>query len=147
MKNILALLCGIIFSYNQPVFSESSNHMDILKKNIGELVLSHNKKFSYENDKNPFGGDIVFSEFKGIYQKNIKKLDERYRVNFFWFAMWHLDFDGHAMLEFQKLIKKDCGNAFIEKLERYIKVESQLNRNKSRLFLSKKVFEGLRLLK
>ena len=119
----------------------------LLENSIGKLVLLHNKMFAYTKDKNPFGSAKVFVEFQSMYEQHIKHLDTEERVNYFWFGMWHLDFDGHYMMQFQRMIHKDCKEAFVERLNHYIQVESELDRNKSRLFLSQQVLKGIKLLK
>ena len=125
----------------------SSGEATVVQNSIGKLLLSHDEKYSYQNDLNPFGSAVIFDEFIEVYNKNIKGLKKEERLKFFWSAMWHLDFDGHYMFQFQKLILDDCGEEFIKKLEDYIKKETELQRNKTRLYLSEKVLAGLNSIK
>ena len=132
----IILLC---FSSN----SHSHSETKIVEQSIGSLILSHDRKFSYSIDDNSFGGELLFQEFKAVYLNKIKNLSEKHRLEFLWASMWHLGFDGHTMFEFQELILNDCGQAFINKLESFINKEEKLQRDKSRLYLSKKVLTGL----
>lgn len=130
------LLCG---------FSGSSgNEAGIVERAIGRLVVLHDKSFSYENGDNPFGAAIVFEEFKSIYEGKISRLSTANRVDFLWAAMWHLDLDGHLMMQFQEIVVKDCAEDFIDRLEGYVEKESELGRHKDRLHYSVKVLIGLR---
>jgi len=125
----------------------ASTDMEIVERNIGKLLLSHDEKFSYQNNLNPFGSAIMLDELVSIYNGDIRVLNKDARIKFFWSAMWHLDFDGHSMLQFQKLILKDCGDEFINRLEKYVNTEAELKRNKTKLYLSKKVLVDLLNLK
>ena len=136
---ILLVLGGCTIKYQ--------SNSDILERNIGKLVLSHNQKFSYKNDLNPFGTAMIHDEFEKTFDSEIKGLPVEDRVKFLWFAMWHLNFDGHGMMEFQELVVKDCGEPFISRLEKYIETESKLQRSKGRLYLSKKVLVGIKQIK
>ncbi len=136
----------ILISLNN--FSEATpNSKEILERSIGELILVHNQLLSYEEGPMAFSIDYIYAEFHDIYQTEIKQLPLENRINFFWFAMWHLDFDGHVMMEFQKLVYMDCGKEFIKKLEGYIKTETKLNHFKGRLYFTKKVLTGMNLIK
>ena len=128
------------------VFASDSNTV-LVEKNIGNLILFSDNQYSYQVDLNPFGSAKVYDEFQRIYNKDIKGLPEADRINFLWSSMWHLGFDGHYMEQFQEIVFLDCGDEFVSRLEKYINNESELKRNKTKLHLSKKVLEGLRLVK
>lgn len=143
---MIKILLIVLFTSTQLIYNVAfSGDTKVLESSIGKLLIFHDQKFSYQNDLNPFGSAIMYDEFVATYKDNIKGLKLEERVNFFWFAMWHLDFDGHSMEQFQMLITNDCGDNFIERLEQYVKKESELKRNKTRLYLSKKVLSGLKL--
>ena len=144
MVKYISLLLLIVFQ-TAPAFSENNNLK--LENSLGQLILLHSKKFSYEDDLNPFGSAQIYEEFLQLYETKIKTLPETERINYFWGSMWHLDFDGHYMAEFQALVMNDCGEGFIKKLEDYLEKERELQRYKSRLYLSERVLSGLRLLK
>ena len=114
---------------------------------VGRLVILHDLKFGYTYDDNPFGSSEVFQEFLSIYKSKVKYLPVEQRVDYFWASMWHLDFDGHLMEEFQEIVYKDCDRAFISRLEKFVEREKELNRGRARLYLSEKVLRGLRLIK
>ena len=120
-----------------------SNEIIIVEQSLGKLIVSHDRKFSYSIDDNSFGGELLFREFEEVYHRKIKLLHEKNRLDFLWASMWHLGFDGHAMFEFQTLILSDCGQNFIKRLESFIQKEEEFSRDKSRLYLSKKVLTGL----
>lgn len=151
MKKYFFLTAVVLSVFNFGIFQEGAHAAEpsrnIIEESIGYLVLSHSDKYSYKNDLNDFGAAILFDEFLKIYQTNIENLDLDKRIDFLWSAMWHLEFDGHYMEEFQKIVYLDCGESFIKRLEVYIQNESKLKRNGSRLYLSKKVLAGLKLLK
>lgn len=69
--------------------TDSSNDMELVALGIGKLLVSHDEKFSYQHDLNPFGSAIMFDEFVGIYNNEIKELNKDARIKFFWAAMWH----------------------------------------------------------
>lgn len=116
---------------------------ETVEEAIGKLIVLHDKKFSYSQGDNAFGVEELYQEFENIYQEQISHLELKDKLSFFWASMWHLGFDGHSMYKFQTLIANDCGGEFIRRLELYINREEQLQRDKSRLFLTKKVLEGL----
>jgi hypothetical protein len=132
---ILLSQCGIAIA--------SPNEKTVLERTIGALLLSHDQKLSYQNGPVAFAVDRIYNEFFEAFITRIKGLPVEDRVSFFWFAMWHLTFDGHIMMQFEKLVEGDCGDQFIARLEKYIATESKLKRNKGRLFLSKKVPVGI----
>ena len=136
----LAVLCSCASSSN------AIDPAETVQQAVGELVISHDKNASYLEHDNPFGSAVLFEEFIILYHAKIQGLSLEHRVNFLWAVMWHMDFDGHSMLEFQKIIANDCGVEFLSRLERYIDKEVQLSRNRSRLFLSQKVYVDLKEL-
>lgn len=142
MKNIIlfVLVVGALLGC-------SSNGKTVLQRSIGELIISHDTRYSYQEGSNPFGSTINFDEFVKIYRKDIEKLKVDLRIQYFWFGMWHLGFGGHNMYQFQELIIHDCGDEFIQRLDEYITTESELKRDKNRLYLSGKVLQGLKNLK
>ena len=119
----------------------------VLERTIGELLLSHDQKLSYKNGPVAFSVQIVSNDFFEAYDSRIKGLPVEDRVNFLWFAMWHLDFDGHLMMQFEELVVEDCAEQFISRLEKYIKTESKLQHDKDRLHLSKMVLVGIKQIK
>ncbi len=127
--------------------SANCDHLHMLENNIGKLLLLHDEKYSYQIDLNSFGAAEIYNDFLEIYNINIKLMPKKYRINYFWFSMWHLGFDGHYMVKFQELIMQDCGEDFIDKLQKYVSKEQKLKRYKSRLYLSKKVLEGLKMIR
>ena len=125
----------------------SSSYDELLESSVGKLLLLHDKKHSYQVDLNSFGSAEVYKEFLEIYNREIKSLPKDYRINYFWAGMWHFGFDGHYMSEFQELIMQDCGKEFIDRLQEYVNKEKKLKRYKSRLYLSEKVLEGLKMIR
>lgn len=119
----------------------------LINESLGKLLLLHDFKYSYQKDLNPFGGAEIYDEFVRQYDKKISKLPKKIQVDYLWSVMWHMDFDGHYMYQFQQLVMKDCGPEFIARLEGYIEKESKLNRNKTKFYLSKQVLAGLNLIK
>ncbi|WP_028582148.1 hypothetical protein [Desulfogranum japonicum] len=140
MKIIINVL--LFFIICNPSISHCYDGLS-LEECIGRLVVLHDENFSYQKDDNPFGSAILYDDMVDLYINHVKKMPEYDRVAFFWFAMWHLDFDGHYMELFQELVYEDCGDVFMNKLEKYIEKEKQLQRSKSRLYLSEKVLAGL----
>ncbi|MES9969874.1 MAG: hypothetical protein ABW092_07540 [Candidatus Thiodiazotropha sp.] len=122
----------------------STTDGSVVEQKIGQLIISHDQMFSYENDDNPFGSTMLYDQFVKVFNSDIKLLSKDDQVRFLWSAMWHLDFDGHSMMQFQTIIAQNCGEEFIEKLEGYVKIENELQRNKSRLHLSEKVLFGIK---
>lgn len=51
------------------------------------------------------------------------------------------------MEEFQEIVFDDCGDFFIEKLEKYVEIEREVKRSKSRLYLSEGVLADLVAMK
>ena len=133
---IILLSCGIA--------NGSPKDKAVLERAIGEILLFHNEKLSYQNGVFGFAIDRIYNEFFETYNAKIKGLPVEDRISFFWFAMWHLEFDGHVMMQFEKLVEKDCGDQFIAKLEKYIETESKLQHYKRRLHLSKQVLIGIK---
>lgn len=125
----------------------SLTYDETLKTSIGELMLLHDAKHSYQKDLNSFGSAEVYERFIEIYHQKIKNLPLEYRIDFFWAGMWHLSFDGHYMNEFQEVVMTDCGKKFIDRLQEYVRKEKKLKRYKSRLYLSEKVLEGLMMIR
>jgi hypothetical protein len=140
--NTKALCLIVLFSLSISVCASSANR-DILESSVGKILLSHDKMFRYASEDSGFNHVVLYDEFSNIYKENIQSLAIGERIEYFWFAMWHLNFDGHIMMQFQELLIKDCGNEFILKLKDYIDKESVLIRNKSRLKYSKKVLREL----
>lgn len=116
---------------------------NVVETAIGKLVVSHDRKFSYSQGDNTFGVEKLYQEFESIYQNQISQLPIEDRLDFFWSSMWHFGFGGHAMYQFQNLIANDCGTEFLSKLQSYIAKEEEFQRDKSRLYLTKKVHSGL----
>lgn len=133
---ILLSQCGIAIA--------SPQEKAVLERTIGELLLSYDQKSSYQNGPVGFAGQIISNEFFEAYNTKIKGMSVEDRVSFLWFAMSHLHFDGHLMMMFEKLVEEDCGDQFIARLEKYIKIESELQRDKRLLHLSKKVLVGIK---
>ena len=142
MKLLVTLL--FVLAHVGHVFASDDKFM--VQNSVGKLVLFHDSKYSYQKDLNSLGSVEVFRELLKVYDKNIKNLPIPRRVDFFWSSMWHLELDGHSMVEFQKLVMKDCGEAFMKRLQIYIDKESELKRNKLRLSLSRKVLLGMKLI-
>ena len=145
MKKLLIVMFILLSQCGNAIASPKERA--ILERAIGELLLSHDQKLSYQNGPVGFAGQIISNEFFEAYDTRIKGMPVEDRVNFLWFAMWHLGFDGHLMMEFEKLVEKDCRDQFIERLEKYIKTESKLKHSKDRLHLSKKVLVGIKHIK
>jgi len=141
MRNFLILCFVVIF-----LFGCSFNEKLVVEQSIGRLVVSHDEKFSYQYDQNHFGLAKLAGDFRDTYYKNIQQLEVKYRIQYFWAAMWHLGFSGGEMGAFQELVLTDCGDEFIQKLEGYVAKETELNRSKRRLQLSKRVLFGLKKL-
>ena len=132
MKNLLIATIVLLSQCESTI--ASTHDPTIVKRSIGQLLLSHDQKFSYQKDDNPFGSTILYDEFVKVFNNEIKTLPTEDRVNFLWAAMWHLDFDGHSMMQFQMLVAENCGDAFVSRLETYVAKESELKRNKTRLY-------------
>jgi len=122
----------------------SAGSEEIVDRSIGALLISHDAMFRHDGGPAAFAGEKLYQQFRKAYEAEIKGLALEERFRFLWAAMWHLGFDGHAMEEFQELVLKDCGDLFIERLENYVKAESELQRDKSRLHLSQKVLAGMK---
>jgi hypothetical protein len=144
-SNIKFFIFALMIATGHSSLAYSINYEATVENSLGKLLLSHDKKHSYQVDLNSFGSAEVYKEFIEIYNKTIKSLPVSYRIQFFWSSMLHLSFDGHYMEEFQKVIAQDCGKEFIAKLKEYVKKEKKLKRYRSRLFLSEKVLEGLKI--
>lgn len=150
LKNKKDILFFLFFSI---VFacSNQSQALDVkqekLNNSIGKLLILHDKKFSYQNDLNSLGSAEVFMLFEKEFHQHIANLPLTYRIDYFWSSMWHLSFDGDYMSQFQQIVYFDCGDEFILRLTKYIKIETELNRSKKRLYLSKKVLGGLLLIR
>jgi hypothetical protein len=145
-NKIQIIIVLLLITINQTPLAYSSSYDETLENVMGNLVLLHDKKHSYQTDLNSFGSAEVYKKFIEIYNQKIKSLPIDYRINYFWTGMWHLSFDGHYMSEFQQLIMHDCGKKFINRLQEYVNKEKKLNRYKSRLYLSEKVLEGLKMI-
>lgn len=141
------ILFALIQLFCVKAFAIDEVDSNVIERSIGKLLISHDEKYSYQNDLNSFGSAKLFDEFYNIYEIEIKKLPKEERISFFWASMWHLDFGGHSMEQFQALVFDDCGGDYITRLEAYVAKESELKRDKSRLFLSEKVLLGLKILK
>jgi len=145
MKFNIRILLIILFVANTAKAEQLSEN-DILANSLGRLIIEHDQRHSYENGLNPFGSAISYDEFVKIYQSDIQKLKINLRIKYFWSAMWHLSFDGHSMGQFQMLVLKDCGDEFIQKLDEYVAKETELKRDKGKLYLSNKVLLGMKRL-
>ena len=144
MKNYIIVIVLLLSQWEGVIASPSNT--EIIERSIGKLLLSHDQKFSYQNDLNPFGSAILYDELVKLFNSDIKSLPKEERVNFLWSAMWHLSFDGHVMMQFQMLVAEDCGELFVSRLQKYIEIESELQRSKSRLYLSQKVLSGIKAI-
>lgn len=144
IRAIMLLILSQIFGYSGAAFS--SQHGKVLEASIGKLVALHDTLFSYQNNSNSFGSAEVFVLFEQEYKKNIKTLPVEYRIKYFWASMWHLNFDGDYMEQFQEIIYSDCGELFLIKLQKYIAIENELKRDKAKLYLTSKVYSGLMLI-
>lgn len=121
--------------------------IDTLELSVGKVILSVDSYLRYDHsDTNPFGIAQAFVTFKEEYQKNIKTLSVDHRVNYFWAGLWHLGLQGGYLTEFEELVLRDCANEFIKKLEHYVQIDEKLQRNKTRLMLSKIVLNDLKRL-
>ncbi len=136
----------IIVSFALQVACASSliENEGVVERSVGALLISHDRKYSHDGGVNEFAGPMLYEEFQQVYDSKIRPLPEEERLQFLWAAMWHFGFDGHLMEEFQELVLDDCGDQFIDRLQRYVEVETELQRNKPRLYLSEKVLAGLK---
>lgn len=133
---VILVQCGCV--------TTPTTDLSVVEHSIGQLVISHDQKFSYENDNNPLGSVILFDEFVKVFNSDIKSLSKDDQIRFLWSVMWHLNFDGYSMMQFQTIVANSCGEEFVKKMEDYIKKETELQRNKTRLYLSKKVLFGIK---
>ena len=136
-----------LFALQTACVSPSRSNEEVVDRSIGALLISHDRKFSHDGGPTAFAGEELYEEFQRVYESKIRPLPDAERLRFLWAAMWHLGFDGHPMEEFQRLVLDDCGDIFVDRLERYVKAESELQRDKSRLHLSMKVLAGLKWAK
>lgn len=124
--------------------TQDKQHDDVLEISIGKLIILHDRQASYIEGDNPFGSAKAFLLFKEEYESTISKKSESLRSDYFWFSMWHLGFDGDYMKQFQEIVYHDLGDHFINRLQMYVDKESEFNRSKRKLFLSRKVLHGLK---
>ena len=117
-----------------------------IETNLGKLILMHEKAISYEKGPNLFGSGPVFGEFLQVYDEQIGSMATKDKVEFLWAAMWHLDFDGHYMEQFQQIVMTDCPQEFKYKLGVFIEWESQKRSETPRLRKAAKVLRGLEIL-
>ena len=135
----------VLFSLQVACGSRFVGSEGVVDRSVGALLISHDRMYSHDGGVNELAGPMLYEEFQEIYDSKIRPLPEGELLRFLWSAMWHFCFDGHLMEEFQELVLDDCGDLFIDRLERYVEVESELQRNKSRLYLSEKVLAGLKM--
>lgn len=148
------LLALVILLFSIPLSAHADGKVnkqaeqEILERSLGKVILNADLHTRYEySDTNPFGNAQAFVEFKKQYQKNIKNISVNLRVNYFWSALWHLGLQGGQLSQFEELVAMDCLDEFIEKLEQYVKIETNMQRNKTRLHLSSIVLDDLKRLK
>jgi hypothetical protein len=132
-----------LFALQVACASPSLSGEETVNRSIGALLVTHDQMNRHEGGPTAFAGKKLYQEFIRAYESDIKELPEEERFRFLWAAMWHLGFDGHLMEEFQQLVLADCGDLFAERLVSYVKAESELQRNKTRLYLSEKVLAGM----
>ncbi len=138
----------LVSSFVSAESSIDSSSVKRLETSVGKVLLSFNSHVRYDYSKsNPFGIAEPFSLFKKEYDENIKNLPVDYRVDYFWFALWYMGLQGGFMTEFQDMVAKDCLDEFVNKLEQFVSVESNLQRNKTRLRISKLVLNDLKRAK
>ncbi|WP_308366730.1 MULTISPECIES: hypothetical protein [unclassified Microbulbifer] len=127
---------------------KSPTEMSTLQSSIGKVILSADSYLRYDHsDTNPFGISQAFVIFKDEHQKNIKTLPVDQRVDYFWAGLWHLGLQGGYLTEFVELVSLDCADEFIKKLERYVKMEEKLQRNRTRLAIAKTILNNLKRLR
>jgi len=128
--------------------SKKDYEQEAVGSSVGKIILLNDSLVRYEKSPtNPLGAAEAFLLFKSEYENKIKKLSVESRMNFFWSIMWHISLGGGYMEEFQEIVFDDCGDFFVEKLEKYVEIEREVKRSKSRLYLSERVLADLVAMK
>lgn len=142
-KSCLALVLLLAMLHSGCV--HASDDRTILERSIGKLILMSDSAYSYEYGENPFGDGPTGHEAVIIYETHIRNLPEKSKVDYFWALMWHFDLFLTSEGEiFRILILRDCGSAFLKKLERYIEKGEELQRDSGRLKKTKQFFLELK---
>jgi len=124
-------------------YTESNNAL--LERSIGKLVLMSDSVHSYEHNFSSFGDLKTAHEAALIYEKHIRHLPRKSRVDYFWALMWHFDFFFTSEFPtFAPLILRDCGADFLKRLEDYIEREEDAQRNNFNLRNTKQVLLQLK---
>lgn len=129
-------ICFLLLGISQAACSDSRK---VLEQSVGLVILSYDSHWRYDHDDlNPFGVANAFKIFEIEYEQNIKSLESVARVDYFWAILFHLELQGGYLSEFLDIVAKDSAvSLFIDKLDRFIAIESKLQHDLSSLNLAK----------
>jgi hypothetical protein len=145
MNNKFCLAVILLLTVLQIGCAHASDDREILERSVGKLILMHDYAFSYEDSLNPFADGPIAHEAAYIYEKEIKHLSEKSKVQYFWVLITHFGFFLSSEDRAIKVqILRDCGPAFFRKLEKYIKTEEEMQRDDGQLDRAKKVLRELK---
>jgi len=146
MRNKFCLALVLLLIMLQNGYAFAADNREILERSIGKLILMSDSVYSYEHGDSPFGDSKTAHEAAVLYEKHIRHLPEKSRVDYFWALMWHFSFVFTSeFVLFADPILRDCGPAFLKKLEKYIEKEENIQRNERKLQIAKNFLRDLKV--
>lgn len=123
----IVLILGV---YTSGTYADSRQEQEkILRQTIGDLIINVDNIYSHRYEDNAFGSGPLTMVFQKHYDERIRDLPQDMRIEYFWAAMWHLEFQNGTMGFFVDLIvTDDCVDAYLSRLSTFIKKQKSLDR-------------------
>lgn len=104
-------LMGTLAFYS-PVRAEDTLANQRLNQIIGDIISRYDAEYVEFGDVHAFGSGPISSVYHDYYYQEVAKMPQSQRFSYFWFGLWHLDFQGDGMNLLADLVMDDPSAEF-----------------------------------